>query len=57
MEKFEFAAFSPFIKQLRSDKGWRVELDIPEVEYDKIKELPKFQDRLLKVTIELEDAM
>ena len=50
--KIEFEGYDPFIKQLRSDKGWRLEIDISQNEYDKIKELPKFQDKRLKITIE-----
>lgn len=53
----KFTAFNPFIKQLRADKGWRVELDISEDQYDKIKELPKLQDKTLEITIkEIEDG-
>ena len=50
--RIEFEGYDPFIKQLRSDKGWRLEIDISQNEYDKIKELPKFQDKRLKITIE-----
>jgi len=50
-----FRAFNPFIKQLRTDKGWRVEFDVPEIDYDKIKDIPKLQDKVLIITVELED--
>ena len=50
--RIEFEGYDPFIKQLRSDKGWRLEIDISQNEYDKIKERPKFQDKRLKITIE-----
>ena len=51
----EFIAFNPYIHQLRADMGWRVTLDISEDQYDKIKDLPKFQDILLKVSIAVEE--
>lgn len=50
----EFRVYNPFIKQLRSDKGWRVEFDVSQDEYDKIKDLPKLQDVILKVKVEVE---
>ena len=50
-----FKAYSPFIKQLRSDRGWRVELEVSQDQYDAIKELPKLEERVLKVTIEEEN--
>ena len=51
----EFRAYNPFIKQLRSDKGWRVEFDISESDYDNIKDLPKLQDVILKVKVEVKE--
>ena len=51
MEKISFIAFDPWIKQLRTDKGWRVEFDVPQSEYEKIKELPNFQDIELVVEV------
>ena len=47
-----FKAFNPFIKQLRTDKGWRVEFDVDESQYDLIKDLPKLEERILKISIE-----
>lgn len=47
----QFQAFSPFIKQLRSDKGWRVEFDVPQIEYDNIKDLPKLDDEILIISV------
>lgn len=52
MAQIKFQAYSPFIKQLRSDKGWRVELDVSQEEYDKIKDLPKIDEEILEVTID-----
>lgn len=51
-KQIKFQGFNPFIKQIRSDKGWRVEIDVSENEYDAIKELPKFGDTILNITIE-----
>lgn len=48
----KFQGFNPFIKQIRSDKGWRVEFDVSEDQYDLIKELPKLGDTILNITIE-----
>jgi len=55
-KKIEFEGYNPFIRQLRTDKGWRVEFDISQNDYDKIKDLPKIQEKRLKIAIEeLED--
>lgn len=51
-EKIVFDAYDPFIKQTRSDKGWRVELSVSQDQYDLIKDLPSFDGYLLKITIE-----
>ena len=34
------------------DKGYRVEFDVSQEEYDVIKDLPKLQDVVLDITIE-----
>jgi len=54
--KIEFIASQPFIRQLRADKGWRVELDVDQSQYDLIKDLPNVQEELLKITIERYDS-
>ena len=47
---------NPFIKQLRTDKGWRLEFDVPQSEYDNIKDLPKIEGKNLEITLkELEN--
>ena len=51
-KKIEFEGYNPYIKQLRSDKGWRVEIEVSQDQYDRIKELPKIQDKRLKINIE-----
>ena len=51
-EKIEFEGYNPFIRQLRTDKGWRVEIEVSQDQYDKIKNLPKIQDKRLKISIE-----
>jgi len=48
----KFKVYNPYIKQMRTDRGWRVELDVSENEYDNIKDLPKLQGQLLEITIE-----
>jgi len=48
----EFKAYNPFIKQMRTDRGWRVELDVSKDQYDIIKDLPKLQGRVVKIIIE-----
>lgn len=53
---FEFIGSQPFIRQLRSDKGWRIEIDIDQSQYDKIKDLPNYQEELLKVIIQKYDS-
>ena len=50
----EFKAYNPFLKQLRSDKGWRVEFDVSQDEYEIIKELPKLQETVLKISVQTE---
>ena len=52
IKKIGFEGYNPFVRQLRTDKGWRVEIDISQSEYDIIKELPKLQGKRLKITIE-----
>ena len=49
-----FTASKPFVRKLRSDGGFRLELDISPQDYDAIVQLgsPKFDEVLLKVTIE-----
>ncbi len=51
MKSISFIAFDPWIRQLRTDRGWRVTLDVPQSEYEKIKELPNFQDVDLVVEV------
>ena len=52
MESIIFKAFDPIVKQLRTDKGFRVELDVDQSQYDLIKDIPFLQGKQLKVTIE-----
>ena len=48
----KFKAYNPYIKQLRTDKGWRIEFDVSQTDYDKIKDLPKIEGKILTITIE-----
>lgn len=43
--------YTPYIKQLRTDKGWRLEFDVSQDQYDLIKDLPKLQEKMLELTI------
>jgi len=52
-QEIKFTAYDPIIHQLRTDKGWRVTLDISQSEYNIIKELPNYQDKQLEVTIKV----
>ena len=49
----DFTGYNPHIAQLRSDRGWRVTFDVSESDYDNIKDLPKLQDVILKVKVEV----
>lgn len=51
--EIKFQAYSPFIKQLRMDKGFRLEMDISADQYDAIKDLPKLDEEVLEVTIKI----
>lgn len=48
----EFKAYNLFLKTMRSDKSFRVEMDISLDEYDNIKELPKIAEGVYKIKIE-----
>ncbi len=50
--EIKFEAYNPLIKQLRMDKGFRLELDISADQYDLIKDLPKLDDEVLNITIQ-----
>lgn len=51
----QFKAFNPFIRQMRTDRGWRVEFDVSQDQYETIRELPVLQEQVLVVTVH-EDA-
>ena len=48
----QFEADEVFIKQMKLDKSWRVELGTSEGAYSVIRDLPLMQGRVMKVTIE-----
>lgn len=50
--KIEFLGFNPFVKQFRTDKGFRVEFDVSLDQYDAIKDIPKLEEGVYKITIE-----
>lgn len=49
----EFKASSPFIKQRKSDKGWIVELEVDQSQYEAIRDLPTpaYEGVILNVSI------
>ena len=53
--KIILQAYNPFLKQLRMDKGFRIEFDVSQDQYDLIKDLPKLEGKILKVVIEVEE--
>ena len=53
-EKIEFLGNTPMIRHFRSG-GLRVEIEVPESEWDKIKDLFFWRDVNIKVTVEKED--
>ncbi len=57
-QQIKFKGYAPLIRQLRTDKGWRVEIDVSQDQYDAIKELPKVPDEsILSITIDVENSM
>ena len=56
--EIKFKGYAPLIRQLRTDKGWRVEIDVSQDQYDAIKELPKVPDEsILDITIDVQNSM
>ncbi len=47
----EFTAYNPYIKQLRTDRGWCVEFDVSETDFDNIKDLPKLAETVLEISV------
>ena len=54
--EIRFKGYNPFIKQLRTDKGWRVELEVSQDQYDLIKDLPKLEAIELEITIKAKNG-
>lgn len=52
----KFIAYNPFVKQQRTDKGFKVEFEVSEDQYNVIKELPLMQDQELEITIKQKDG-
>lgn len=46
-----FLGYNLFLKAFR-DKGFRVEIDISEDQYDAVKDIPKMPEGIYKITIE-----
>ena len=55
-EKVVFKGYNPYIKQLRTDKGWRVEIEVSQDQYDLIKDLPKLEAIELEITIKAKNG-
>ncbi len=51
-----FDADEVFIKQRKMDKSWTVEFGVGEYQYEKIKNLPLLQGKIIKVIIEDGDS-
>ncbi len=47
----EFKAYNLFLKTMRSDKSFRVEMDISLDEYDNVKDIPKMVEGVYKIVI------
>jgi hypothetical protein len=47
----KFIGFDPFIRQNRTDKGFRVEINVSQDQYDQIKDLVKLQEKILEIEI------
>lgn len=47
----KFNGFNIFVKQLRTDKGFRIEIDTDLSQYDLIKDIPKLPDGIYEITI------
>jgi hypothetical protein len=54
MEKIIFKGYNLYLKTMRSDKSFRVEIDVGLDEYDNIKELPKLPEGIYEITLKPE---
>lgn len=52
MDKIEFQGYNIFLKNMRTDKGHRIEIDVSQDQYDNIRDLPKLVEGVYKITIE-----
>lgn len=52
MENISFVGYNPFLKPLKSDKSWRVEIEVSEDQYNIVKEIPNLPEGVYRVTIE-----
>lgn len=50
--EIKFKGYNVWLKPLRSDKSFRVEIDVGLDEYDNIKEIPKLIEGVYRVNIE-----
>lgn len=50
--EMEFKGYNIFVKQLRADRGFRVEIDVSEDQWDELKEIPNMPEGVYKILIE-----
>lgn len=50
--KIEFTGYGIFLKQMRTDKGFRVEIDASQDEYKNLVEIPTLPEGLYSIKIE-----
>lgn len=55
MKILDFIGYNPFIRQSRTDKGFKVEFEVSQDQYQKIMELPLLQEKTLKISVELKE--
>ena len=53
--KVVFEGYDPFIKQTRTDKGWKVEFETGQDQYPNIIKLPPLEGKMLRITTEIID--
>lgn len=47
----KFTGYGLFIKQFRTDKGWRVEIDVSEDQFNNIKDIPLLPEAVYEIEI------
>ena len=52
-QELKFIAYTPMIRQLKTDKGWVVSFDVSQTDYNVIKELPNYQETQLEISVKV----